>query len=647
MKTNFNYNYNIKFLIVFILFIGLFSLYKSITLKADNTIDNMSEEIIIPGFNNDNTEIKMAAYSDHDNNIVGWAWSPDFDWLSLNCLNDFDGLQDDDEILENTCETNVDYGLYWENGEIKGCAWAPDIGWICFSDPGDPYTGLLENYSGVPIMSYNYLDTNIDVGYAGILGYEYIAGQAFKLGFPVDGEVENFSGELKGCFNCYQEQILICNDPEFSGTCENVNDDCGEGSCIVVYSEDHFCDNCLQYNYCTLENADAQGYCTISDCDTNDDIDCPSIDQLINVYSASNCSGCNMEGAGGNIGTGSCKDSSYIIDEGTALISCDSCTSDVNEIPGTIIDKNALSYNSNNYDLHDLCGFAWNGFDTDGDSYIDNGVGYLQFSPWITWDFNPYFTVERGSIYSGGDVIGSEFVRPGAYNARYLIKAKGNITNILSNLGSEAGLLENIAGYQFLEESVAGKFGNQLGTVDVTGLETEANEGNNKNKYGSDLVLNNFDENIENKVMIIVNNDLTLSSQSITGSGVVIVEGDLYLNGNINYNDPSPILNLNDISSLVWIVKGNVNISSTVEEIVGTFIVLGDGTGEKGKFNSGTGINQLIVSGNVIAKKFILEREYSGSASEKFINDGRIQANPPPGLIDFSKALPRFSNRIN
>ena len=43
----------------------------------------------------------------------------------------------------------------------------------------------------------------------------------------------------------------------------------------------------------------------------------------------------------------------------------------------------------------------------------------------------------------------------------------------------------------------------------------------------------------------------------------------------------------------------------------------------------------------------VLERTYNKGPAENFINDGRIQANPPAGLRDFSKALPRFSNRVN
>ena len=55
--------------------------------------------------------------------------------------------------------------------------------------------------------------------------------------------------------------------------------------------------------------------------------------------------------------------------------------------------------------------------------------------------------------------------------------------------------------------------------------------------------------------------------------------------------------------------------------------------------------NQLVVRGNVLAKYFGLNRTHNTNSepSELFINDGRLQANPPAGLEDFSNMVPRFT----
>ncbi len=651
MKTNFNYNFNIKFLIILILFIGLFSFYKSVTLKAGQT------DAILAEFNNENTEIIMAAHDDPGKQyLVGWAWSPVIGWVSLSCLNDFDG--NDDGVLENHCidgEGEVDYGLYWEENKIKGCAWSPGIGWICFSDEEfeeeDPH-------SGVPIEDNNYLDDDIVEGFADIFGYQYIGNfDQNKLGFPLKDEVANFPYPIEGCFNCTSLECQNEDGDVIDGDCSGGEESCGEDG-LCVHTGNYTCANCLQYNYCRDDNPDyvydddyyfdddpVTGACLLDGCDDSYDDDnfCYRLDEIIGTYSSFNCSDCTP---GGQV---SCEESSYTEEDGS-LTFCESCANLVYETPGTILDKKPLSYTDDvsTYDRYNLCGFAWNSSDTDDDGVSNLGLGYLQFSPQITVDFNPYFAVERGSIYSGGSITGSEFLRPGAYHSRYLIKAKGAISNMISSLGSGVGLLQNITGYEFLTDPEGiGKYSNKLGTIDVNGLIAEATP--DYNKHGSYIATYLDVADIENKV-ILVNDNATLPAgdYAVGGSGIVVVEGNLTINGNITYADAGgSITNLNQIDSLVWIVRGDVYINSSVTEIVGTFIVLGDGSEGSGEFNSGGGGIQLSISGNVIAQKFVLERIYYAGPAERFINDGRIQANPSAGLIDFSKALPRFSNRVN
>ena len=56
--------------------------------------------------------------------------------------------------------------------------------------------------------------------------------------------------------------------------------------------------------------------------------------------------------------------------------------------------------------------------------------------------------------------------------------------------------------------------------------------------------------------------------------------------------------------------------------------------------------SDITISGSVFARQFKLGRTYvdiiSKDPAEKFISDGRIQLNPPPGMSDFAKGLPSF-----
>ncbi len=608
---------------IIILFIGLFSFYKSINLKAYN-----NQDVVLTGFSDENTEINMA-FDDGLKNITGWAWSPDIGWISLNCLNDFDGDSTNGE-LDNKCDDGddpVNYGVYWEDEKIKGCGWAPSISsWVCFSDPGGDYAGKIAGYQGVDINSTDYinsLDNEYGSGYASILGYEYLGDDEYKLAFPIEDQNNQYiaspSDPMSGCFNCWEKKQCA----ESLEDCSAV-DNCGEDDiCVFV---DNVCNSCLNYVYCTEPSGcNAAG-------DPGGDYD---QDDLITVYSSFGCSGCD------SVNTGSCKGSSYAIDDQGSLISCNECNQNGYETPGVILDNNPLIYdeNDNSQEMYDLCGFAWNGFDIDEDGNIDSGVGYLQFSPRISYEFNPYFSVERGSIYAEDAITGTEYIRPGAYNARFLIKSGGDITNMLSSMGNQVGIMEDIEQYGFLGlEAETGKYSNTLGTVDITGLSQSKID--TENKYGSDIS-NQITNNINDKV-IVLDGDETVGINEFSGSGVIIVEGNLTITGDITYEDSS-INKLSDIHSLVWIVEGDVNIEEDVELISGTFIILGDFNSCS---NSSTCLKQLVVKGSVIADAFNLTRSFTAGAAEKFVNDGRLQVNPPAGLVDFSKALPRFSSDI-
>lgn len=323
-------------------------------------------------------------------------------------------------------------------------------------------------------------------------------------------------------------------------------------------------------------------------------------------------------------------------------------------------------------DRGQLCGWGLNSWAATSTSY---GLGWFQFSPRITTTSKPYFSVEGGNIYSKGSIFSRYSPPLGKYNATYLIEAGGEIINIISSStisGSYEGELAyrpTIDFFEILSVGSSVKYKSSLGLIDYTGIVTDVGSGAiqaGTNKYGSAISLPNpatdqlFNNRFEGGVKYL-NGDYTVEAtddgifdMGINDStGVVVVNGDLTINRDLSY-DSTGITNYKKIPSLVWIVLGDVNVDGNVEELVGTFIILGDNGGTCivnpedpgcGQFNSGASDRQLEVDGSVLAHSFSLQRTYydgSGEPSEKFINTGRLQSNPPKGMEDLNKLSPRY-----
>jgi hypothetical protein len=603
----------------------------------------------------------------------GWAWSPNIGWVSLNCYNDFDG----DGVLNNSCLSGggIDYRLYLDTSNdetvraVGGCAWAGNVGWwICFDDPDDDpvvQDGLLgvdapdwgvylngpvgsqyyDGFAPAPtpstILVQNSLSHSDNVAYhASIVPLEGVAGWSNELGFPISDD-DLGSNSMEGCFNCQENIDYYCDADIAKPPCEDliIPDPCivlvGEGStCLPVYSQE--CENCLEYTY---------------DVDGN----------MADVIGGYNCSSCTLNGPNG-VDT-ICPLNSYNNNQNACTCANSYST------PGLIVDYTT----STNDGYASMCGWAWNQFDC-GVAPC-NGVGWLQFSPRITSFNNPYFSVDKGNIYSKGNIRAEYALPPNAYNA-YIIEAGGDIYQLFasSTLDGFQGNYPNGSLIDFPTlNGDNGHYSNILGNIDYDGLTTPLAAsilGKYYNKYG--LVVNINDgwglqpsfwsggPNPMNNEIFFYNSDLAGPNSDVVvpavnnnnGAGIVIIEGDLDIMNNISY-DNSGIGNLQEIPSLVWIVKGDVTIDPTVTEVSGTFIVLGDGAGDCslpapeagcGQFISGSGGGQLIIYGSVLAKHFDLSRSYAadGEPAERFMNDGRLQINPPTGLEAFAQSIPKF-----
>lgn len=701
MKSDFHFHFYSRIGIVATLLFALFFIHQSIKTPVSTHAD-------------DTNEIEINA----------WAWSDLAGWASLNCVNDFDA----DGTLDDTC-ASLNYGLNITNAgapngspHIQGCAWAGTplnsggrcsntfnsclddldcpggtcdpvtLGWICFSNPVGEVTNAPVN--GVPTSS-TYINALDPTSYASILDLEPMAAEGWKLGFPIADQISPYIDyPVEGCFNCYEDYSYACSitgvacDP--SGTpCPDYGSPPQAQTC-GVNSINYNCDNCLEYQYydtaislCSQTGTD----CTIGGQVVCDDEGVPSNicmsyspGDLEGVVGAYDCTDCTIEDYSNVCG----------FNANQANINrCDSCDS-VWQTPGVMIDNrhNQVLVGGFGY----LCGWAWNSWlDPAGNDY---GLGWFQFGPRINTSTRPYLSVENGSIYAKGDIFSRYYPPFGRTNASYLIESGGSISNFISSStlnGLYQGEMPNRPAIDFLSLLPSGKYKNALGTIDYKGLISTARISglNHYNKYGSLIVTDPADFENEfvgggNGKVIYLSSDLTTGNFAIKsgvvgsieperGSITVVVDGNLTITDDIVYQNIATISNLKQIPSIVWVIKGDVYVDPVVSELVGTFVVLGQGNNcgsasacglsypladeSCGQFVTCTGdstecaVNQLQVKGNVLAHQFELCRTYydnvNFSPAEYFINDGRLQTNPPPGFLDFSKVVPRFNETPN
>jgi hypothetical protein len=141
------------------------------------------------------------------------------------------------------------------------------------------------------------------------------------------------------------------------------------------------------------------------------------------------------------------------------------------------------------------------------------------------------------------------------------------------------------------------------------------------------------------------------SGATARGSGLLLVEGNLSITGDLAYSSTAGINYLRNLASLGVVVKktaggtgGDLTIAPNVAKLVGVYFVentINTGTYCPGMSTCLTDI-QLQVLGVMAAKKFNLQRNYRDPArpAEEIKFDGRGVANPPPGMQDIGKSLP-------
>ncbi len=280
----------------------------------------------------------------------------------------------------------------------------------------------------------------------------------------------------------------------------------------------------------------------------------------------------------------------------------------------------------------------------------------------------PWLQSDLGNLYSAQRIGARKYPPRGRYNATYCISAKGSISNFRGELCAQGNRTD--PKYRYATPVRTQGFQTVLGKLDLNGLKN--------GRYGEVVTFGSsaeLDTAIANgplggKVYRYVPvggapDDLTVSAataltilngnDTASGAGTILVEGgNLIIATDIDYqNTPSSQSNIASLASVAWIVLaepldplkgGNIYIDRRVTWAVGTFFADGK-SGITSVYPSNQDIYRpLTVLGVMVAKVFHFDRLFQSleQGAERVVYDGRAVANPPPGIGDFSKALPRF-----
>ncbi|MCH7492847.1 hypothetical protein IID19_04675, partial [Patescibacteria group bacterium] len=247
---------------------------------------------------------------------------------------------------------------------------------------------------------------------------------------------------------------------------------------------------------------------------------------------------------------------------------------------------------------------------------VQSGLGWTEFLPAGALLGVPFLETTQGDIFSSG---GIQLAPPprgsGAYTATYLILANGEIRGISGTYGrAQSGLPTSQLvepGLNPLITDAGLPFGqNVFGDLDedVEDLVTRVGA-SSQNRFGhtvekdttntgivdisSSGVFNNpvqpildgkvyhftgADSYAINQQMTFTKGNGDIASPPITtGNGLIVIDGDLEINANVLYDSTTLDVSKDTISQLpsaAIIVRGNIYVSSFVDEISGVFVAI-------------------------------------------------------------------------
>lgn len=342
------------------------------------------------------------------------------------------------------------------------------------------------------------------------------------------------------------------------------------------------------------------------------------------------------------------------------------------------------------FDTGAISGWAWGG--SVMPEYKEFAPGWIQFSgktdlgtPFSPTYQAPYVTAEEGNVYAQESVgIDTQTTRESfapptnRFNASYLIQSNGDIVHYksenkdLTSRGITDLLLEDATPLTFPQ--AGNRYRNVLGTLDIAALTTKVDS--TKNRFGHEIVEVSENElsklfpsgkavlggkiyvitptNAEKRFTIDTNFSIENGNGNTSGAGLIIINGDLLISKNVTYDNSKKLSTIAHLGSAAWVVKGDIDIQGgetgapqeAVTKLAGAYIALGKDNGTGGELTTGLSETQsLTVSGLFMARSFNFGREFIGTfdnpkPAEAVIYDGRLHANVPPGLEDFTAGLP-------
>ncbi|MFA4954735.1 MAG: hypothetical protein WC641_05475 [Patescibacteria group bacterium] len=588
------------------------------------------------------TPVKVANASPTEN-VEGFLWSDYAGWISMNSVN---------PCGQPLCG---DYGVNVDPNtrEIKGFAWSDVAGWVCFG------SSCAAHPACAGAAPSGLLTAQLDFG-SGVLkarGWAKVCNQGDKGWISLNCEDLGTCGShnYNVSYNTLTKWFQSANPPahpvitslawngnsdgsgfgyiDFEYAHVNLSEICTDGVDNDMSGAADCADTACAANPSCEEkpgNVNAFGVPLCKDGlddDGNGPIDCADPKCSPDPVCLEN--GINTNFAGVNL----CADG--LDDNGNGKIDCvdPGCAA----FPGCAVIGEAAS----NPDIHLACS---DGVDNDGNGPVDCAdVNCQSADPacvpaWIEAKF--------GNVYAQQGIQGDLTSKS---KGTYCLTTSGAISNFGSTAGcSEQGqptltLPKSSTGYQGTLGSLdirgilAGRFGKvvELAPGDIT-VQPQflATLGGNVYHVAGNAVLN-------------ARNFLNGAGGTGRGNGLLIVEGDLNIIGDLGYQPAVGVTALRNLASFGVIVKknavgagGNITLQPSVSKISGAFFAEDTiYTGTSG----GVDITPLQVFGLLAARQIKLERNYLGhpaTAAETVIFDGRAVANPPPGMSDIPKSLP-------
>ncbi|MFH1426240.1 MAG: hypothetical protein ABIG66_02290 [Candidatus Kerfeldbacteria bacterium] len=326
-------------------------------------------------------------------------------------------------------------------------------------------------------------------------------------------------------------------------------------------------------------------------------------------------------------------------------------------------------------------GWAWSGGGTLPDASYSNsvGLGWIDFSgsgggsP--TGPKGGFVATERGDVYVAGGISNPAGVlSPPQFNATYLITGSagtGSVVNFSSELLGEGNFIDENSPVLTLPDADS-EYRSELGRIDFDKLTTQID--GTKNIWGDEVMVvpslagmpaqvfvdgavvfvddgsgPGQSNTISDAITFLNGTALPSSGSNFDGAITIVVNGDLTINANLFYNNTT-LLDLKNLASVAWIIRGDLTIGENVSNIVGSFFVvgddfIGDGVSDGTITTLPTSASQLVAYGLLMGRTFDFQRTYEGlpgtdEPSELIYYDGRIIANTPPGLKDYASTLP-------